>query len=356
MKTPAFLSRIRLNWDRLCMDDNARLRSNVLICTFVITLFYACMACFNVVIQRYEMVVSLLLMGVVSVFLHLVQRRSAQYRPVIAWLFGMEAMLMSAYLLYISGNEGLSYLWLYIVPCVAIMVVPLKSSLIYNGIFLLMIVCLLNTPLRRILSADYSRTFSIIYPISMLFVVVCISIAELLRSNTQRRLQDMTQKLESFAFTDPLTGAFNRRAFTSRFGELDAPAYGLSFAILDLDYFKGVNDAHGHFVGDRMLCHIVELIQQSIPAGTMLFRWGGEEFLLVFKLSQQEALTSTLEDIRRRIEHTPLVVEDTPIPITVSLGAVCAPEGSTLGQCIHLADDRLYCAKQSGRNRVVAAG
>lgn len=168
-------------------------------------------------------------------------------------------------------------------------------------------------------------------------------------------LASLNQRLKEHAFTDPLTFAYNRHAFSSHFGDAcAAKAYGLSFAVLDLDYFKKINDKYGHDVGDKMLKHVVESIWTVIPPNSNLYRWGGEEFLLVLKMRDKTTVLDILEAVREKVETTGLEADGKELFATISIGCVGAAKSDTVQECICRADQCLYAAKATGRNRVVA--
>lgn len=174
--------------------------------------------------------------------------------------------------------------------------------------------------------------------------------------NYINELDSLNKTLESFAFFDPLTNTFNRRALVSHFGKpIIAEAKGLSFAMLDLDHFKTVNDLYGHAIGDKMLKHVVGLLWEIIPSNSHLYRWGGEEFLLIIKTANKDLVLEKLEQIRACVQDNALPNEGERIPITVSIGCANAADNATIHDCIVLADQCLYAAKNGGRNQVVAS-
>jgi len=172
------------------------------------------------------------------------------------------------------------------------------------------------------------------------------------------RLRDIvaTQKLQDISVTDPLTQVYNRRALELHFGKANKKQSGLAFAILDLDFFKRINDNYGHDIGDEVLRHVVRLAKESIPDCVHLYRWGGEEFLFVLETNNVSEVNTVLNGVRETIEKTPIVFNEglhATIHITASIGGVYPNLGLTIEECIRLADTHLYEAKANGRNRVV---
>lgn len=159
---------------------------------------------------------------------------------------------------------------------------------------------------------------------------------------------------------DALTGLPNRRFIDDHLGRLCVTVAELgdplTVALIDLDHFKQVNDTLSHAVGDRVLCQVADLLSQEASAvdGGVAARLGGEEFVLILPGSDLVAVGGVLEQVRAAVaqhDWTPLTGG---IPITISIGAVTAPdEGVERSSLLARADERLYAAKRAGRNRVV---
>jgi diguanylate cyclase (GGDEF)-like protein/PAS domain S-box-containing protein len=178
------------------------------------------------------------------------------------------------------------------------------------------------------------------------------------RDRTLRKRND--EELLNLTVTDPLTGAANRRGLFGaglREDERRKRSGGTtSVLMLDLDYFKAVNDEHGHQTGDAMLRHIVKLAKTEIRSVDLIGRYGGEEFTIVLPGSSVDIARGIAERIRATIERTPLVVDGIAIRMTVSIGvATVTPMFDDLSHLINAADAALYQAKSAGRNRVVVA-
>jgi diguanylate cyclase (GGDEF)-like protein len=169
-----------------------------------------------------------------------------------------------------------------------------------------------------------------------------------LRTALQRRT------LEEIAALDPLTGARNRRAMEEEVAiALNAhqrTGRPVTLAVLDIDHFKRVNDRLGHEAGDRLLCRFVELVRRSTRATDRLFRFGGEEFVLLMEHTDEIGATRAFANLQRRI-HEELRAGDQPV--TVSMGAAVLQHGESRDAWFARADAALYRAKQAGRDRLV---
>jgi diguanylate cyclase (GGDEF)-like protein len=162
------------------------------------------------------------------------------------------------------------------------------------------------------------------------------------------------------AFTDSLTGLLNRRAILARFDEEAArwsrTGTGFALAIFDMDRFKEVNDAHGHLVGDALLCHVGRVLGEAKRTEDVLGRLGGEEFVVLMCGHQSGGAIVAAERLRAAVERTPMVHEGHTLAVTVSAGLAELPaDGTDWDKVFAAADARLYEAKNAGRNRVAGA-
>ncbi|MCC7256237.1 MAG: GGDEF domain-containing protein [Dokdonella sp.] len=154
------------------------------------------------------------------------------------------------------------------------------------------------------------------------------------------------------AATDPLTGAANRRSGEARLAELVQQSVGYVLAMVDIDFFKKINDGHGHEVGDRALKLLVEVLRGCIRRDDLLCRYGGEEFLLVLPGVDVGAAVAMLQRCRSEL---PMACSRAGLPaFTISAGVADAPNSNPTQQ-MRAADAALYRAKETGRDRVLCA-
>ena len=162
--------------------------------------------------------------------------------------------------------------------------------------------------------------------------------------------------LEELAERDALTGLWNRRHLDRLLLELladhQARAIPLSVAILDVDHFKHINDARSHRTGDVTLARLGELLQHLLPEPGFTARLGGEEFVLVMPGVDVEAAGTVCEGARRLVRDQRWDVITDGIAVTVSIGFATSDPASTVSQMLGSADEALYVAKRSGRDRV----
>ncbi|WP_310439958.1 GGDEF domain-containing protein [Sulfuricurvum sp.] len=176
--------------------------------------------------------------------------------------------------------------------------------------------------------------------------------ALILEKNNKRIFLD-ARKLEQLATVDKLSGLYNRMKIETYCDmEIDrAERYNeiFSMILIDIDYFKEINDAHGHNIGDRVISNISKVLQSSIRCVDYVGRWGGEEFLILLpKTTAQQAF-----QIAEKIRITIMEEDFSPAQnITISAGITEYIQGDTTEKIIQRADDELYKAKESGRNQI----
>ncbi len=183
------------------------------------------------------------------------------------------------------------------------------------------------------------------------------------------RVNEMEQEAQSFrdsieeqrqkALVDPLTGLPNRAAWNER-SALEVARwqrYGgeLQLAVLDVDLFKRINDNYGHLAGDRVLKIIAQELAKRLRKTDFIARFGGEEFVVLLPATPLEGAEQLLETLRAAIESCPFHFKGERLVITLSGGLTGFASGDSLEQAFERADQALYQAKDSGRNRIIRA-
>ena len=166
------------------------------------------------------------------------------------------------------------------------------------------------------------------------------------------------QELERLATTDGMTGIYNRRHFLTLADHewTRARRYGrpVSFLMIDIDYFKSINDNFGHQVGDEMIMHLANLARDCKRDCDVLARIGGEEFALLLPETDLEQAQIVAERLRSEVAANPLAGASRSIPATVSIGVATGAEPmKDVSDLMKAADQALYDAKRAGRNRVI---
>lgn len=177
----------------------------------------------------------------------------------------------------------------------------------------------------------------------------------LARVKTQLRVQSLIRHLEALSSTDQLTGIYNRRKFYdlaySKFSGSRDPLYAV---MIDIDHFKAINDTYGHPVGDVVIKTLAQTIDGMLEEETVFGRVGGEEFAILCNAANDEVVTDRVEAIRTRVEALSIPVGTQTISVTISSGiSDNKADCYSLDALLKAADEALYQAKETGRNRSI---
>ena len=252
------------------------------------------------------------------------------------------AILDAAGALFQIPGNGLSYMWLF---SLMIAVFLVASSRVGIALSLVLVGVVASTPE---LFADRLEWITFV---AVATQVAVFSFVFAWRTSRQHR------QLDVVANRDPLTAIGNRRALrremTARTeaGRIAGEPAGL--AVIDLDYFKDVNDRHGHDAGDQVLVDFVGIVNETMRESDSFYRYGGEEFALVMPGTSPEGIGPALEKLQAAIRERLRTPADEPV--TVSIGGAALNTDEDAGQWLSRADRALYAAKSAGRDRVVCS-
>ena len=227
-------------------------------------------------------------------------------------------------------------LWLYVVGVAVHLILRMQEALLFNAIQIIGVMLLWQEQ-DGLLVMTTLVTFIIV----VLFVLTFSG-----------RMGHDNRILKDIATRDALTGAMNRGSFDSELTSIKELSERFnkhfSLIIIDIDHFKSVNDTFGHPVGDEVLKRLVAHIKQFTNDFEKVYRYGGEEFCIIWSHDENESLVFA-EQLRQSIEHTRLLRER---PLTVSMGISSFDSQQPVNQWIRQADIALYHAKENGRNQV----
>ena len=179
-------------------------------------------------------------------------------------------------------------------------------------------------------------------------------------SSANHALRETNEELHQISITDGLTGLYNRKHIMELFAREKSRSqrthHDLSVMMLDIDYFKKINDAYGHPVGDTVMCRLAETFMSSVRDCDYVGRYGGEEFMVILPDSTLENAAVTAERIRTNVGNLQFVEDGQTFSVTVSIGIAGFPDhGENTESIVGHADSALYQAKAEGRNKVVTA-
>lgn len=174
-------------------------------------------------------------------------------------------------------------------------------------------------------------------------------------NEAESKLMQYNTRLLREANTDRLTGLANRRFALDYLEDLKSKSYtgAVSVCMTDIDFFKRVNDTYGHDAGDEVLKTVASVLKTCSDENTLVARWGGEEFLVVFAGKNGDEAYTVLEDLRQEIERRVARVGETEIRVTMTFGLTEYDFSGDTEAAIKEADEKLYLGKTGGRNRVV---
>jgi len=256
----------------------------------------------------------------------------------------------------------------YVTAVAAVMIGALALTLLLAGFafdrMVLRRLAAVDGAARRIASGDYAVTLPAsdrdeLGRLARSFQDMARQIASH-TSELEQQVAQRTQVLERLAYADFLTGLLNRRGIIDRLemerNRLARQHAKLGVIILDLDYFKRINDSHGHDAGDRALVHVANVIRGVMRSYDVCARWGGEEFLVIVpSMTDRDLLLKAAEKLRSEIKARPFDTGAEEIVLTASVGCYLADPAESSDAMLKAADDALYRAKAEGRDRVVIA-
>ena len=171
--------------------------------------------------------------------------------------------------------------------------------------------------------------------------------------------EHVTRELKQMADRDPLTGVYNHRAFLDHLEQwlryADRMHLPVTVLLLDLDYFKRINDTWGHQRGDQALQHVVRVARQCLRESDTIGRLGGEEFAIVLPNATQDEAAMIASRLRIALAAQPLQHAGATLPLTASIGVACRQAQENGGSLLNRADKAMYQAKREGRDRIVLA-
>ncbi len=240
-----------------------------------------------------------------------------------------------------------------IIPYAKILVRALVIVVLWTGMIALTIIDRHMTPVYDLAEANtILRLFNI--QLAFFGTLIQLTIGNIIRDVIAKSNREKLEKSNNEANTDPLTGLFNRRYADTFFNKLSADKLERAWyvAMLDIDGFKALNDTHGHLVGDSALVLISDFLKTSLRKTDLVFRWGGEEFLILLKDVDVPSAFRILDKLRVRLESEDLIANGKNLKITVTIG-VCLLDIDNVERSIYKCDRLMYEGKASGKNMVV---
>ncbi|GAC21168.1 GGDEF domain-containing protein [Paraglaciecola arctica] len=254
------------------------------------------------------------------------------------------------YAMYVPNSAGSIFVWILTIPVISYLLMGRKQGFWVSLFFIISGITVYHFRfIEGDIAINIANSLNII--ISVCVITSLAHVYEVNREKNEERLLDL-------AGTDKLTGLGNRMKLAETFTLYAEYAKRhkspLAVVLFDLDFFKKINDQHGHHVGDAGLRYIANFIQARVRKTDLLSRFGGEEFALLIAGSSEVNCFKQVDSIRQELADTHFTHDDITLTITVSAGmAMYGKDGDNLEALLLKADQRLYQAKDNGRNCVV---
>ncbi len=249
------------------------------------------------------------------------------------------------FVLTVDGLEKTSHIWLVAIPITTYLITGIKWGKRLTVISLVIaIVLLLVREYWFVTSSmlNVESIFDVLLP--YIWVWALAQVYETSNANNQKTLLDIATK-------DSLTNLNNRRAFYDVFDS--HKQYPMGLMAIDLDFFKTINDTYGHDAGDYVLKYVADKLRKQEQNKVQVFRIGGEEFAILLPKFDLDKTVNVAHELLTDLRNEPIKYNDKTINITASIGVAVSEEVCDVDTLMKQADDHLYKAKETGRNRVV---
>lgn len=270
-------------------------------------------------------------------------------------LFTLEVTAMFLTFLITGIPEGFSVIWIAMVPSFGLLFYGMLLGSIYSATMFLTLVFFFYIPFgQSLLQYQYTAEFMLRFPLLYLAFFGVAFFIEIIRTATHNELVKTQKEYEFLYSHDALTGIYNRYGFKNQINEfLESDTNTLGFAILDMDFFKKVNDKYGHLNGDTVIKESSQLLVDTVGDKGVVCRWGGEEFLVTVRDATEAPVLFNL--IHKTIKEHKYFLDGVECHITISLGGVIVHNLSSVSSLslIKQADNNLYKAKINGRDQVI---
>ncbi|WP_462160158.1 GGDEF domain-containing protein [Pseudoalteromonas sp. GB56] len=358
IKTLVHLGFINIGTDSLEHVEATKVQTTnlVTVVTCVVALFYAL---YFLLSLNQTTVAAMNLVFVACYGLGLLFSHKRYYRGAKVWFFTVLMVHVYLFSVYTFGvGAGFHFYYLIITPGVFLLFN--ENDRMEKFVFslaggILFYLCAEAGSISPIILLDSESENLLFYSVIYVTMIETYFIMALLSHNI-----DLYQKeLKALAATDALTGINNRRMLMMVGEELFENAkryeHPLSLLLLDIDYFKKINDVYGHLVGDEALKRVAASLKTNLRASDSLARYGGEEFVVILPETDIDSAMAVAENLRRTISATQIEIpKGEPLSFTVSIGvAEKTAETPCLMDLINAADNALYRAKDTGRNKVI---
>lgn len=334
------------------LDDTERYTFLLLCAYAVLSLISGVMTIANILTHKGILTIATLSYALFCAlaFVLLVRKRISLRLAQVAFVLSFFALLT---FFIISGiPDGFSILWVCMLPACGLLALGRKTGSILCLVMLLELLFFFHVPLgQNLVRYDYNDTFIMRFPLLYTAFWGASMVLESIRELTHRKLLDAQARYRYLYTHDALTEVYNRYGFNELMDRYFLQKQtNLGLIILDIDFFKRINDEYGHTQGDLVLQRVARVIVESAGATANVCRWGGEEFAVL--VPNCADLSAVAEALSREIRTCRIPLAESDVSVTASIGAVLAKDTAacTASQLVSSADACLYRAKMNGRD------
>lgn len=260
------------------------------------------------------------------------------------------------YLAISAIEDGSAIIWLFAYPPIIFYISTLRVGVLACAFGIVALIGLFSPAGSYLVNTPYSDSFRLVMVTALTFEMISCYFLDLSRRRSQARLLILAKEYEYAAKHDAMTGLANRREALTR---LDAEyerylrnRKPFSVILMDIDVFKGVNDSYGHQAGDQLIVMVAKELKEGCRRVDVVSRWGGEEFLAILPETSVSEAVKMANRIRQAIAARTLTFEGLPIRASISAGVATIHGAESTNRLLQRADEALYTAKATGRNRV----
>lgn len=337
-------------------DEYKRKKIQYLVTYLLMVIISLIMGILNIINDQKGLIIATFLFSFCSLLNFIIALNLKKGIHITKVLFVLQILMLFIYLLISGGMEGFSLIWILLLPSCGILIFGCKAGSIISFLFLVCMLMFFYIPSLKAMTFPYSNNFIIRFPIVYISTYVISLFLETYRLITYNVLKKTQKKLSSLYTHDALTGARNRYGFDECSSQLVKfhQSSKIGVLMIDIDDFKIFNDTYGHINGDIVLKEIVKNIKNSIEDKNNVYRWGGEEFVVMFFDGDNAYKYAT--DIQATINSTPIILDNgEEVIVTSSMGLVISSNQNNyvdINKLVNRADEMLYTAKRNGKSRL----
>ena len=356
-KVKSFFKKLNDNHNRklkeIIVFDDKRRRAVFCIVGVALSVISLAMSIINIFTDEKVLMVVTFAFSIISLINVLLVIFFKKIEKPVCIAFMLEDMALLAFFIVSGIPNGFSALWVCLIPSFAMFVFGLKIGLGFSAAAFLMLVFFYWIPFgKSLLQYSYTSEFMLRFPVLYLAVLFVSILMEIMRSETQKQLEESKGQYRYLYRHDALTGLYNRYGISEYMDVQMTENDKASIIIVDIDDFKSINDGYGHEFGDEVLKRVAQRIPELMCNECHCCRWGGEEFLLIMRCKHDAV--ETAENIRREIEALEFTHGEEIVNVTVSVGVCVVKSDKKVGvhELIDIADKALYRSKGAGKNSI----